>query len=135
MNMSDYKTSKNKRFRYTFVLTDFSQFLIGVSQHKSGQTKTEGSSVILNTSERRLNKIESDRGNQSYNQSLQKISKLNKIHHYLRFTDESPSIAERVIRRIRNLLKKLVFERRNAEGTSQLPFITKKTPPFNTQLK
>ena len=44
------------------------------------------------------------------------------VHHYSRFTDKGPSIAERVIRTIRNLLKKPVFERGNANWLSELPF-------------
>ena len=47
------------------------------------------------------------------------------IHHYSRFTDKGPSIAERVIRTIRNLLKKPVFERRNANWLSELPSVIK----------
>ena len=43
------------------------------------------------------------------------------IHHYSRYTDEGPSIAERVIRTIRNLLKKPVFEKGNADWLSELP--------------
>ena len=43
------------------------------------------------------------------------------IHHYSRYTDKGPSIAERVIRTIRNLLKKPVFEKGNADWLSELP--------------
>ena len=42
------------------------------------------------------------------------------IQHYSRFTDKGPSIAERVIRTLRNLLKKPVFEKRNADWLSEL---------------
>ena len=45
------------------------------------------------------------------------------IHHYSRFTDKSPSIAERVIRTIHNLIKKPVFERRNADWLSKLSVV------------
>ena len=48
------------------------------------------------------------------------------IHHYSRFTDKGPSIAERVIRTIRNLLKKPVFEKGNANWISELPSVVKK---------
>ena len=47
------------------------------------------------------------------------------IHHYSRFTDKGPSIAERVIRTVRNLLKKPVFEKGNADWLSELPSIIK----------
>ena len=37
------------------------------------------------------------------------------MHHYSRFTDKGPSIAEGVIRTVRNLLKKPVFKKGNAD--------------------
>ena len=47
------------------------------------------------------------------------------IHHYSRFTDKGPSIAERVIRTVRNLLKKPVFLAGNADWLSELPSVIK----------
>ena len=47
------------------------------------------------------------------------------IQHYSRYTDKGPSIAERVIRTVRNLLKKPVFEKGNADWISELPSIVK----------
>ena len=41
-------------------------------------------------------------------------------------TDKGPSIAERVIRTIRNLLKKPVFEKGDADWLSKLPSVSKK---------
>ena len=48
------------------------------------------------------------------------------IKHYSRFTDKGPTIAERVTRTIRNLLKKPVCEKGNADWLSELPFVVKK---------
>ena len=48
------------------------------------------------------------------------------IHHFSRFTDKRPSIAERVIRTVRSLLKKPVFEKGGAEWLSELPSVIKK---------
>ena len=48
------------------------------------------------------------------------------IHHYSRFTDKGPSIAERVIGTLRNLLKKPVFEKGKADWLSELPSVIKK---------
>ena len=48
------------------------------------------------------------------------------IHHYSRFTDKGPSIAERVIRTIRNLLKKRTFLKGNADWLSELPSVVDK---------
>ena len=47
------------------------------------------------------------------------------IQHYSRFTDKGPSIAERVIRTVRNLLKKPVFEKGRADWLSELPSVVK----------
>ena len=47
------------------------------------------------------------------------------IQHYSRYTDKDPSIAERVIRTIRNLLKKPVFEKGKADWLSELPSVIK----------
>ena len=43
-----------------------------------------------------------------------------------RFTDKRPSIAERVIRTVRNLLKKPIFLAGNADWLSELPSVIKK---------
>ena len=48
------------------------------------------------------------------------------IQHFSRYTDKGPSIAERVIRTVRNLLKKPVFEKGNADWLSELSSINKK---------
>ena len=45
------------------------------------------------------------------------------IQHCSRSTDKGPSFAERVIRTIRNLLKKPVFLAGNADWISELPSV------------
>ena len=71
-------------------------------------------------------KVKSDRGKQFYNSIFQNSSKLKKIHHYSRFTDKGPSIAERVIKTVRNLQSKPVFLAGNAKCLSEKPSIMKK---------
>ena len=56
---------------------------------------------------------------------FQKLLKSKNIHHYSRYTDKGPSIAERVIRTVRNLLKKPVFEKGNADWLSELRSVIK----------
>ena len=51
--------------------------------------------------------------------------KYKNIHHYSRFTDKGPSIAERVIRTVRTLLKKPVFLAGNANWINELPSVIK----------
>ena len=47
------------------------------------------------------------------------------VQRYSRFTDKGPSITERVIRTIRNLIKKPVFSAGNADWLSELPSVIK----------
>ena len=47
------------------------------------------------------------------------------IHHYSRYTDNGASIAERVVRSIRSLLKKPVFEKGKADWLSELQSVVK----------
>ena len=79
----------------------------------------------LTTSTRSPGKKESDRGEEFYNNIFQNFAKAKNIKHYSRFTDKCHSIAERVFRTVRNLLKKPVFEERNANWISELPSVIK----------
>ena len=126
-DFSDYKISNNKGYRYIFIVIDnFSKSLWAIPlKNKYSQTITNEFSNILTTSKRKPLKIESDRGSEFFNSIFQKFLKSKNIQHYSRFTDRSPSVAERVIRTIRNLLKKPVFEKGNADWLSELPSVIK----------
>ena len=126
-DMIDYKTSNNKGFRYIFIIIDnFSKYLWAIPlKNKYSQTITNEFSNTLSTSKRKPLKLESDRGTEFYNSIFQNLLKSKNIHHYSRYTDKGPSIAERVIRTIRNLLKKPVFLAGNADWVSELSSITK----------
>ena len=136
---SDYKTSNNKGFIYIFFLIDnFSKNLWAILlKNEYGQTITNEFSNILTTSKRRLLKLESDRGAEWYISVFQNFLKIKKnIHHYSRFTDKRPNIAERVIRTIRNLLQKPVFEKRIANWLSELSaFVNKNNNTFHHSIK
>ena len=126
-DFSDYKTSNNKRFRYIFIVIDnFSKYLWTIPlKNKYSQTITNEFSNILIKSKRKPIKIESDRGSDFYNSIFQNFLKSKNIHHYSRFTDKGPSIAERVIRTVRSLIKKPIFLAGNADWLSELPSVTK----------
>ena len=111
-----------------FVITDnFSKHLWCIPlKNKNSQTKTQGISNVLSISKRSPFKLESDRGSDRYNSIFQNFLKSKNIHHYFRFTGKSPSIAERVRRTVRSLLKKPVVLKGNANWTSELPSVTKK---------
>ena len=126
-DFSDYKTSNNKGYRYIFIIIDnFSKYLWTIPlKNKYSQTITNEFSNILTKSKRKPLKIESDRGLEFYNNIFQNFLKSKNIQHYSRFTDKGPSIAERVIRTVRNLLKKPVFLAGNADWLSELPSVIK----------
>ena len=126
-DMIDYKTSNNKGFRYIFIIIDnYSTSLWAIPlKNKNSQKITDEFSNILTTSKRRQLKLESDRGSKWYNSIFHNFLKAKNIHHYSRFTDKGPSIAERVIRTTRNLLKKPVFKKGNANWLSELPSVIK----------
>ena len=127
-DMIDYKISNNKGYRYIFIIIDnFSKYLWAIPlKNKYSQTITNEFLNIITTSKRKPLKLESDRGTEFYNSIFQNFLKSKNIQHYSRYTDKGPSIAERVIRTLRNLLKKPVFEKGNADWISELPSVIKK---------
>ena len=127
-DFSDYKTSNNKGFRYIFIVIDnYSKYLWAIPlKNKYSETITNEFSNIITTSKRKPIKLESDRGSEFYNSIFQNFLKSKNIHHYSRYTDKGPSIAERVIRTMRDLLKKPVFEKGKADWLSELPSVVKK---------
>ena len=127
-DMIDYKTSNNKGYRFIFIVIDiFSKYLWAIPlKNKYSQAITNEFSNILSTSKRKPLKIESDRGSEFYNSIFQNFLKSKNIQHYSRYTDKGPSIAERVIRTIRNLLKKPVFLVGNADWLSELSSVVNK---------
>ena len=57
---------------------------------------------------------------------FQNFLKTQNIHHYSRYTDKGQSIAERVNKTIRNMLKKPIFSKGNSNWIDELSFVTKK---------
>ena len=116
MDKSHFKNFLKKGFRYMIIIIDsFSKYTWVIPlKNRIPQLVTVKLSNILITSKRSTIKIESDGGKKFYNTILQDILKVVKIHHCSRFTDEGASIAEKVIRTIRNSIKKPVFDKSNA---------------------
>ena len=108
------------------MIDNFSKYLWAMPlKNKYSQTITNEFSNILTTSKRKPVKIESDRGTEFYNSIFQNFLKAKNIQHYSRYTNEGPSIAERVNKTVRSLLKKPVFEKGKADSLSDLPFVIK----------
>ena len=125
--MIDYKISNNKGFRFLFIIIDnFSKYLWAIPlKNKCSQTIRKEFSNSLTTSKRKPLKLESDRGTEVYNSIFQNFLRLKITYHYFRFDDKGLSLAERVIRTVRNLLKKPVFEKGRADWLSELPSVIK----------
>ena len=123
----DYKTSNNKGYRYIFIIIDnFSKYFWAIPlKNKYSQTITNEFLNILPRSKRKPLKLESDRGTEFYNNIFQNLLKTKKIQHYSQFRDKGPSMAERVIRTIKNSLRKPVFSKGNADWISELPSVIK----------
>ena len=126
-DMIDYKISINKGFGYIFIIIDnYSKYLWAIPlKNKHSQTITNEFSNILITSKRKLLKIEADRGKEWYDSVFQNLLNSKNIEQYSRYTGKRPSIAERVIKTVRNLLKKPVFEKGRAGWLSELSSVTK----------
>ena len=126
-DFSEYKASNNIGFRYIFIIIDnLSKYLWCVPlKNKYSQTITKEFSNILTTSERSPLKLESDRGAEFYNSIFRNFLESKNIQHYSRFTDKGPSIAKRVNRTIRNLLKKPVCLAGEASLINELSAVIK----------
>ena len=126
-DMKDYKISNNKGCRYIFIIIDnFSKFLWAIPlTNKYSESITNEFSNILTTLKRKPLELESDRGSEFYNSIMQNFLKSKNINHYSIYTDKGSSIAERVFRTVRSLLKNSVFEKGNADWLSELPSVIK----------
>ena len=126
-DMIDYKFSKNKCYRYKFYIFDnFSIFLGALFlKNKNSQIKTDEFSDNLTTSKRSPGRKESNWGAEFYESIFQNFLKAKILQQYSTFTDKVSSIAEKVIRTVRNFLKKPVSEKRIANWISELPSVIK----------
>ena len=100
--------------------------LVYAIKRKKSQTISNDFSNILTTSRQSPLKLESDRGKEWYNSIFRNFLKVRSIQHYSRFTDKGLPVVETMIKTVRNLIKKPVFERENADLLSELPSVFKK---------
>ena len=80
-------------------------------KNKNSQSQTQKFLNILSISKQSPVKMENDGGAEFYNSIFQKFLKSKNKQHYSRLTDKGPSIAERVIKTIINLIKNPIFSR------------------------
>ena len=127
LNLKDYGLKNNRGYRYVLVIIDnFSKFgWIVPLKNKNAQTIKDSSENILLGSKRKPNLIESDRGKEFYNNVFQDFLNKNNIKIYSRKSSYGAVFAERFKRTIRDLLKRPVFEKGDANWIDVLPIITK----------
>ena len=128
LDMIDYSISNNKGYRYILVVIDnFSKFAWTIPlKNKHAQTIKDGFSNIINSSKRKPHLIESDDGKEFVNKDFNEYLKLNNIKRYSRYTSHGAVFAERFNRTLRNLLKKPVFLKGNANWVDELQSVVKK---------
>ena len=127
LDLKDYSPENNRGYRYVLVVIDnFSKIGWTVPlKNKNAQTIKDSFEKILISSKRKPNLIESDRGKEFYNNIFQDFLNKNSIKLYSRNSSVGAVFAERFNRTIRDLLKKIVFEKGDAKWIDVLPLITK----------
>ena len=127
LDLKDYGPENNRGYRYVLVVIDnFSKFGWTVPlKNKNAQTIKDSFENILINSKRSPNLIETDRGKEFYNNIFQDFLNKNNIKLYSRNTSLGAVFAERFNRTIRDLLKKVVFEKGDGNWIDVLPTITK----------
>ena len=127
LDMNDYGIKNNKGYRYILVVIDnFSKFGWTIPlKNNYAQSITDAFSQIIKTSRRKPNLLETDDGKEYVNKIFNEFLNYNNIKRYSRYTDKGAVFAERFNKTIRNLLKKPVFEKGNADWLSELPSVIK----------
>ena len=126
LDLKDYGPENNRGCRYVLVTIDnFSKYGWTIPlKNKNAQTIKDSFENILTNSKRKPNLIESDRGEEFYNNIFQDFLNKNDIKLYSRNSSYGAVFAERFNRTIRDLLKKIVFEQGDAKWIDILPTIT-----------
>ena len=127
LDLKDYGPENDGGYRYVLVIKDnFSKFGRTVPpKNKNAQTIKDSFENILISSKRKLGLIESDRCKEFYNKIFQDLLNKNNFKLYSGNTYLGAVFAERFDRTIRDLLKKIGFEKGDAKWIDVLPKITK----------
>ena len=127
LDLKDYGPENNRGYRYVLVIIEnFSKFSWSIPlKNKKALTIKDSFENILISSRGKPNLIESDRGKEFYNNIFQDFLNKNNIKLYSRNSLYGAVFAERFNRTIRDLLKKIVFEKGDSKWIDTLPTITK----------
>ena len=127
LDLKDYDLKNNRGYRYVLVVIDnFSKFGWTVPiRNKNAQLIKDSFENIIKSSKRSPNLIESDRVKEFYSNIFQDFLNKNNIRLYSRNSSYGAVFAERFNLTIRDLLKKIVFERGDAKWIDILSTKTK----------
>ena len=127
LDLRDYGPESNRVYRYVLVIIDnFSTFGWTTSlKNKNAITIQNSFENISISSKTRPNLIESDRGKEFFNNIFQNFLNKNNIIFDSRNSSYGAVSAERFNRTIRDLLKRLVFEKGDGNWIDVLKTITK----------
>ena len=127
LDMNDCGPKNNRSYRYILVVIDnYSKFGWTIPlKNKFSQSITDAFSESIKSSNRKPNLLETDDGKEYVNKIFNELLNNNKIKRYSRYTDKGAVFAERFNKTIRNLSKKPVFEKGNADWLSELSSVTK----------
>ena len=127
MDMSGYKTSKNKQFRFIFIINDKNSKTHGVCRWRLNKAKNNSWNLEnFNCFKKKTYWKRKWSRAEFYKFVFRNFLEVKNRHHHSKFTDEGPSIAERFISTIRNLLMmKSVLEKRKADSVTKLPSVKK----------
>ena len=127
LDLKDYGSENNRGNRYILLVIDnFSKFGWTVAlKNKNALTIKDSFENIIINSKRKPNLIETDSGKEFYNNIFQDFLIKNNIKLYSRNSSYGAVFAERFNHTIRDLLKKIVFERGDAKWIDVLPTISK----------
>jgi len=122
----DQYTRENRGFKYILVVIDcFSKFLwTKPLKSKTGLEITKAMIAIFKQSKRIPKNLVTDNGKEYYNSSFQNLMKQHSINHYSTFSILKASIAERVIRTIKEKLFRLFTLNGNHKWVDLLDQVT-----------
>ena len=127
LDLKDYGYENNRGYRYVLVVIDkFTKFGWTIPlKNKNAQTIKDCFEMVLISSKRKPNLIETDRGKEFFNNIFQDFLSKNNIKLYSRNSSYGAVFAERFNRTIRDRLKRIVFDQADAKWIDSLPNITK----------
>ena len=128
LDTNDYGPKNNRGYRNMLVVIDnFSKFGLTIPlKNKYAQSKPDAFSEIFKSSNPKPSLLETDCGKEYVNKTFNELLNKNDIERSSRYTNKGAVFAERFKKTLRNLLKKPVFGKGNANLLSELSSVINK---------